>query len=276
MIRFPDTYLLPQNCADQNRVGTVPAVTDPNRKRKISIIIPAYNEESRISLMLEQIKLILKNALLDYEVLVINDGSIDETDRIVREIEKLDSHVRLVSYKKNVGKGHAVKLGVLKSEGDVILFLDGDLNISPNEITSYSKEIEGYDLAIASKAHPESVVRASAYRRFLSNGYNNLLHIVLGIKIKDTQSGLKIGDADILKKIFEIMLIRGYAFDVELLTIATMLNLKIKELPIRVTLDSSFEVWEIIRMFIDTLKISYRLRISKYYNKRLKIEYRKG
>lgn len=239
------------------------------RKHKISIIIPVYNEEAKISIILSQIKQILADTLLEYEIIIINDGSTDDTERIIREAKKSDAYIKLISYKDNIGKGHAVKLGVQESNGDVTLFLDGDLNVSPKEIKNYVKELEGFDIAIASKAHQLSKVKCTPSRKFLSKAYNNLVRVVVGIKIRDTQSGLKIGNTCVLKNIFKIMIVEGYAFDVELLSIATMEGLKIRELPINVTLDSSFDVKEIAKMFIDTLGIAYRLRISKYYRKKL-------
>jgi glycosyltransferase involved in cell wall biosynthesis len=252
-----------QSSVVSNEVGRL------ERKHKISIIIPVYNEEAKISIILSQIKQILADTQLEYEIIIINDGSTDDTEKIVHEVKKSDAYIKLISYRDNMGKGHAVKLGVEESNGDVTLFLDGDLNVSPKEIKNYVKELEGFDIAIASKAHQLSRVECTASRRFLSKAYNNLVRLVVGIKIRDTQSGLKIGNTSVLKNIFKIMLVEGYAFDVELLSIATMEGLKIKELPINVTLDSSFDVKEIAKMFIDTLGIAYRLRISKYYRKKI-------
>jgi len=244
-------------------------VANLERKHKISIIIPVYNEEAKISIILSQIKQLLADTLLDYEIIIINDGSTDDTELIINEVKKSDTYIKLISYRENIGKGHAVKLGVLESNGDITLFLDGDMNVSPKEINNYIKEVEGFDIAIASKAHQLSKVKSTAYRRFLSKAYNNLVRVVVGIKIRDTQSGLKIGNTSVLKSIFKVMLVEGYAFDVELLSIATMQGLKIKELPISVTLDTTFDLKEIAKMFIDTLRIAYRLRILKYYRKKL-------
>ena len=238
------------------------------RKHKVSIIIPVYNEEAKISFILNQTKQIITDTHLEYEIIIINDGSTDDTERIVNEAKKSDACIKLISYSENIGKGHAVKLGVLGSNGDITLFVDGDMNVSPKQIKNYIKEVEGFDLVIASKAHQLSKVKSTAYRRFLSKAYNNLVRLVVGIKLRDTQSGLKIGNTSVLKSIFKVMLVEGYAFDVELLSIATMQGLKIKELPINVTLDSNFDLREIAKMFIDTLGIAYRLRISKYYRKK--------
>ncbi len=236
-------------------------------KCNISIIIPVFNEESEISALLTHVKEVLNESFLDYEILVVNDGSVDKSLQVIQEEEKLDSRVKVLSYEQNRGKGYAVKQGVVQSKGDIVLFLDGDFDISPIEIKDYVKQLEGYDLVIASKAHPLSTVSGPASRMFLSKMFNLLVRSLIAIKINDTQSGLKVGNGSVLRRIFEIMLVQRYAFDVELLAIATKLDLKVKELPIRITLDNSFNIREIAKMFIDILGISYRLRITRYYER---------
>jgi glycosyltransferase involved in cell wall biosynthesis len=230
---------------------------------KISIIIRVYNEDSKISVLLKRIKQMLTETNLDYELIVVNDGSTDKTVHVLQEEEKSDNRLKVLSYEQNRGKGYAVKLGVLNSKGDLVVLLDGDLDISPTEIKNYVKEIGRWDLVIASKTHPLSIVTAPVVRKILSRLFSILVRLVVGIKVKDTQSGLKIGNGFALRRIFEVMLVKRYAFDVELLAIATKLNLKIKELPINLTLDSSFNIKEIAKMFIDVLAISYKLRITR-------------
>jgi glycosyltransferase involved in cell wall biosynthesis len=236
-------------------------------KYTISVIIPVYNEESKISSFLSHVKRVLSETLLDFELIVINDGSTDDTELVILEEEKLDNRVKVLSYKQNRGKGHAVRLGVLNSKGDVVSFLDGDLDISPSEINNYIKELEACDLVIASKSHPLSVINAPIVRKILSKMFSMLVRLAVGINIKDTQSGLKVGNGVALRKIFNVMLVKRYAFDVEMLAIASRLNLKIKESPINITLDCSFKIQEIFRMFVDVLAISYRLRIISFYQK---------
>src|SRR5262245_35363405 len=190
---------------------------DLGLRHDISIIIPVYNEELKISTVLTHLKDVLNQSNLDYEIIVINDGSIDKTQQVVLQERELDSRVKLLTYEKNRGKGYAVRLGVLSSNGDVVLLLDGDLDISPFEIREYMNQIKGCDLVIASKAHPLSVVICPATRKFLSKTFSILVRLLVGIKIKDTQSGLKVGNGKALRRIFELMVVKRYAFDVELL-----------------------------------------------------------
>ena len=244
-----------------------PVLQSQQAKYTISVIIPVFNEESKISSLLARIKNILSEISLEYELIVINDGSTDNTGKVILEEERLDKRVKVLSYDENRGKGHAVKMGVLSSKGDVVSFVDGDLDISPAQIKDYLKELEGCDLVIASKAHPLSVINAPIIRKILSKTFNILVRMAVGIDIKDTQSGLKVGNGSALRKIFKVMLVKRYAFDVEMLAIASNLNLKMKESPINMTLNSSFNIAEMIKMFIDVLGISYRLRIIRFYQK---------
>lgn len=244
-----------------------PVLEAQQAKYSISVIIPVYNEESKIHSLLAHIKEILSETLLEYELILINDGSTDNSEHVISEEGKLDKRVKVLSYKENKGKGHAVKMGVLNSKGDVVSFLDGDLDISPAQIKNYIRELEGCDLVIASKAHPLSIITAPFVRKMLSKMFSVLVRVAVGINIKDTQSGLKIGNGNALRKIFNVMLVKRYAFDVEMLAIASKLNLKIKESPIEITLDCSFNIREMVKMFIDVLGISYRIRIIRSYQK---------
>lgn len=239
-------------------------------KVQISLVIPVYNQEKNISISLARIKKVLDSCLISYEIVIVDDGSIDNTLQILKAEQASDPRVRLVSYDQNRGKGHAVKTGILESKGSVVMFTDGDLDISPDSIRDYVKELEMCDLVIASKRHPLSKVHSTFSRKFLSRAFNLLVRISVGIRVKDTQSGLKAGNGDVLRTIFRVMLVRRYAFDVELLAIATALGLTIKELPVQLTLDRRFKVRDIARMFVDVAGISYRFRVKRWYQKQLR------
>lgn len=218
---------------------------------------------------LKRIKKVLDSTLLSYEIVIINDGSRDNTLQVLRKKEKADPRIRIISYPSNKGKGHAIKTGVLQSSGRIIIFVDGDLDISPAVINDYVGELKTCDLVIASKRHPLSKVKAPISRKILSRMFNLLARAAVNIKIKDTQAGLKAGNGDILRMIFKVILVKRYAYDVELLTIATDLGLNIKEMPIQINLGNKFKVCEIVRMFIDVAAISYRYRIKRWYQKQL-------
>ena len=243
----------------------VRSLQDLESTYQFSIIVPVFNEESKISIVLNQIKDIFAEYVQNYEVIIINDGSLDETLKVILEEQQSDPHIKVLTYPTNKGKGYAVRLGVTNSKGDIVIFLDGDFNISPTEIREFINQLEGYDLTIASKAHPLSVVSGPTERVFLSKAFNLLVRLLVGVKINDTQSGLKVGRGPALRNIFEKIAVKGFAFDVELLAIAIKLGLKIKELPVRVTIDSSFNMKEIVKMFLDVMRIAYRARLTRRY-----------
>jgi len=194
----------------------------------LSLVIPVYNQENEVKNCLHKIKEILDNTKLKYELIVVNDGSTDDTLKHLRDAKNSFPNLRIISYQNNKGKGYAVKKGILETSGDVVIFLDGDLDINSNCIIKYIDELADCDLVIASKAHPNSKVDCTILRRFLSRMFNFFVRTLTGIKLRDTQCGLKVGRGDALRKIFEIILVKRYAFDVELLTIANILNLKNK------------------------------------------------
>lgn len=244
------------------------AISAENSKPRISIIIPVYNQEKQIRDLLTRIRETLKPIFMNYELFVVNDGSKDNTLDVLREEqEKLELNLHVISYDENRGKGYAVKQGVIQSRGDIVLFIDGDLEISPEAINEYITELECYDLAIASKAHQFSEVLSPKSRKVLSKMFNLMVRVAVGIRFKDTQSGMKAGKGSVLRAIFRTMLVNRYAFDVELLVIASLFHLTIKEMPVKVTISKRFKLREILRMAMDVATISYRLKINHWYYK---------
>lgn len=241
-------------------------------KGQVSIVIPVYNQAKTISASLARIKRVLAPTGLNYELVVVNDGSLDETLEVLKKEQAMDPRVRVLSYNVNRGKGYAVKTGIVETKGGFVMFTDGDLDISPNMISEYIRQLEDCDLVIASKRHPLSKYNAPASRKFLSRAFNLVVRILTGISIKDTQAGLKAGNGPALRAIFRLMLVKRYAFDVELLTIASLLKMQIREMPVEINMDRSFKVKEIARMFVDVMAISYRYRIRRWYQQQLQKE----
>ena len=228
-----------------NSFGHTPWNTEP----QISVIIPVYNQEKEIAKLVSKIKEALYLRFSKYELLIINDGSTDNTLKCLREEEeKSNSAMRVISYTPNKGKGYAVREGVLKSSGGLVLFIDGDLEISPEALSAYLSEIKNYDLVIASKVHPLSTINAPQSRKFLSRAFNLLVRASVGIRYRDTQSGMKVGKGEVLRAIFKAMLVKRYAFDVEMLVVADLFNLSIKEMPTVVNIHKRFKIKEITRM----------------------------
>ena len=234
----------------------------------ISLIIPIFNQAAKVSYSLEKIKQAIELASGNYELIVVNDGSTDDTLAILRDIAMTDQHVHIISYTPNRGKGYAVKQGILHSRGDAVIFLDGDLDISPDLIKGYVERLSTCDLVIASKRHPESSVRIPRSRAFLSRAFNLLTKVTLGISHTDTQAGLKVGRGDVMRKIFRNVSVNRYAFDVELLTIASILHLKVQEMPVIMNIERRFNTKQIVNMFLDVTRIWYKYRIAHRYQHR--------
>jgi glycosyltransferase involved in cell wall biosynthesis len=237
----------------------------------ISVVIPFYNQGRTIPASLKRIRKVL-GSLSRYELIAVNDGSSDDTLQVLQAEQASDPSLKIVSYSQNMGKGYAVKRGVVETKGDVVIFTDGDLEISPDIILEYIHQLKACDLVIASKRHPLSKVKTPFSRKFLSRAFNLVARIATGVKAKDTQSGLKAGNGEALRRIFGLMLVKRYAFDVELLAIASLLKMNIKEMPVDINLDKRFRMKEVAKMLVDVLAVSYRLRIIRWYQSQLERE----
>src|SRR5205809_5384409 len=116
----------------------------------LSIVVPVYNQEKNVSAALARIKRVIESTGLSHEIIVVNDGSNDDTMSVLRREVMANSNIRIVTYSRNMGKGYAVKMGITDSHGDRVIFTDGDLDISPHVIAEYIKQLEEFDLVIAS------------------------------------------------------------------------------------------------------------------------------
>ena len=154
---------------------------ETTRRTSLSIIIPVYNQQSKVSFSLERIRQVVESLYTDYEMIVVNDGSTDNTLSILKRVAMTDPYLYVISYTPNRGKGYAVKQGVLHSHGQAVMFLDGDLDISPDLIRDYVEKLRTADLVIASKRHPGSCVRIPTSRAFLSRAFNLIIRVATNI-----------------------------------------------------------------------------------------------
>jgi dolichol-phosphate mannosyltransferase len=231
----------------------------------LSIIIPVFNQQKKVTYSIKKIKQAVELWFSNYELIVVNDGSTDNTLTFLKGIALTDERIHILSYTPNRGKGYAVRQGVLHSKGDVVMFLDGDLDIAPDSIKEYVESLSTADLVIASKRHPKSSVMIPRSRALLSRAFNLLIRLATGISQKDTQSGFKVGKGEIMRTIFRNASINRYAFDVELFTIASILHLKVHEMPVVMKIDRRFNTKDIVKMLADVARISYKYRIAHRY-----------
>jgi glycosyltransferase involved in cell wall biosynthesis len=233
----------------------------------LSFVLPAYNEEGSIEDSLHLLEGVVRAAKRSYEVVVVDDGSLDETALRAVDYASRNGHVRVVTYSPNVGKGYAVKMGFMRAVGDAVVFVDSDLEVDLDRIENYVKALEHGDIVIASKWHPSSVVDVPFLRRFLSFSFHALVRLLTGVKQRDTQAGLKALRKSAFVDIIPRLSVKRYAFDVELLALANLYGLKVVEMPVNIRMRHLFGFGEAWRMFIDLLGIAYRLHVVRWYQR---------
>lgn len=195
---------------------------------KLSIVVPCYNESKDIAKNSEIIKNYLQSIKQDYELILVNDGSKDNTKEVIEAIPG----VKALSYEPNRGKGGAVKYGIENATGDYVLFMDADLSTDLEAIDKFIKLAPNYDMVIGSRHAKDSVIKKKqpALRVFIGWCCRKLVNMKFRFKYKDTQCGFKAMRTDIAKKIVSKQVVNNFAFDVEYLYIAKLNNLSIYEM----------------------------------------------
>ncbi|MBT0158546.1 glycosyltransferase [Candidatus Bathyarchaeota archaeon A05DMB-2] len=234
---------------------------------ELSFVIPAYNEESSIENVLGTLDDAVKSRSIPYEIIVVNDGSKDQTFLKAVTYANKNGHVRVVSYTENVGKGFAIKSGFMQTNGEIVVFADSDMDIDLRMISNYVNALKHGDIVVATKWHPDSRIEMPIVRRIMSHGFNVLVRILTGANLKDTQVGLKVLKKSVFADIFPRLCVKRYAFDVELLAVARLYDLKIVEMPTQLRIRESFRLKEVFRMFVDLLGVAYRLKVTRWYQR---------
>ncbi len=202
---------------------------------ELSVIIPAYNEERRLPQTLESVYQFLSGRGRGFEIVIVDDGSHDNTADLVSEYSKSHPEVRLVSYQPNKGKGYAVRAGMMAALGDALLINDADGSSPIEEVERLERALSsGFDVAIGSRAKPdkERQVQALLHRKFIGNTFNAIVQSLVLPGFYDTQCGFKLFNKQAAKDIFSVNRIDGFGFDVEVLYIARMRGYKIEEVAI--------------------------------------------
>jgi len=237
----------------------------------ISIVIPAYNEERRLPGSLERICAYLKKRGWDGEVIVVDDGSTDQTARIVTEWQKQIPTLRLVQNGQNRGKGFSVRRGILEARARIAIFTDADLS-SPIEEADKLLGVMGggkYEVAIGSRAVDRRLitVHQSRLREVAGIIFNKIVQLVTGLKIVDTQCGFKAFAMEKMKPVFEQQRTERFGFDPEILFLAKQNGLRIAEVPVRWAHDADTRVRMVrdsLQMFWELLKIRWNWAAGRY------------
>ncbi len=239
----------------------------------ISIIIPAYKQEKTIRDDLLRIKNALDQLRYDYEMIVVVDGFSDKTLEEAKKVKS--SKINVFGYKNNHGKGYAIRYGMVRSKGEVIGFIDSGMDLNPNGLSMLLEHFEWYnaDIIIGSKRHPVSKIDYPVGRKMISFLSQMFIMVLFGLKVRDTQVGMKFFKRKVVEDVLPRLLVKKFAFDIEMLVVAHYLGYKrIFEAPVEIDFDGKGSIVsqnlfkELFLTFIDTLGIFYRLKLIKYYS----------
>ena len=244
----------------------------------LTVVVPVYNGGDEIVANVDVIRRAVADGIpgADVELIVVSDGSIDGTAERLLE-SRGEQGIRVLHYDRNLGKGYAVKAGALAAHGDWIALVDADLDLDPGSIPGYLEAArrEGLDLAIGSKRHPDSVVQYPRSRRAASWCYQQLNRALFRLDVRDTQVGLKVFSRRVADDVLPLLLVKRYAFDLELLAVAKSLGYdRIRELPVRLDYrfaGSGVGSLAVLGALWDTAAIFYRLRILRTYERKRRL-----
>ncbi len=233
----------------------------------VSVVVPAYNEESRLGSTLKQLVAYLDSRHSGYEVLVVNDGSSDKTVDVANQIASQRSEVRLLGYEGNHGKGYAVRYGILRAIGDYVLFCDADMATPIEEMEKLAAALnDGADIAIGSRDMRGSQLdrRQSVVREIGGKLFNRVVRLLTVPGIHDTQCGFKMFRRSVAQAVFQNCQVDNFAFDVEALFLATrIMGLRVVEVPVRWAHQEGSKV-RFLRDGIRMLLAVWHIRTTRY------------
>jgi glycosyltransferase involved in cell wall biosynthesis len=239
----------------------------------LSIVMPAYNEAHSIAENVCETVETMRALGLDFEIVVVDDGSLDGTHTAaIDALRAWPDLVRIVRCRRNQGKGNALICGTAYSRGQYVAFLDADMDLHPEQLDEFFAVMRASDadVVIGSKFHPLSRVDYPALRRVYSFFYYMLVRSLFGLPVRDTQTGIKLFKRSVLEHVLPRVLVKRFAFDLELLANIHHLKYRIVEAPVEVNFKrvcSRLRLPAVWNVFVDTLAIFYRMRILHYYDR---------
>ena len=239
-----------------------------------SLVVPSYQQEETIVSEVSYLDKVLSKLCQKYEIIVVVDGRVDNSEKKLKRIN--NKSLKIIAYDANQGKGFAVKKGMLEASSDIVGFIDSGRDINPGSLSVAFNlmQLHNADIVLGSKLHPDSVVNYPLIRKILSFGYRTIIRVLFRLEVKDTQVGLKIFKKNVARKVFSRIIVKKFAFDVEVLAVARMLGYKkIYEFPVKLKFRqatiTNANFWKVsFWMFWDTLAVFYRMNILRYYNKK--------
>ncbi len=239
----------------------------------LSVVLPAYNEGDRIyQNILEASKTVAAFCGENYEIIVVNDGSKDNTLEEANRASLEDRHVTVIDSQPNHGKGFAIRAGAAQAKYRYTAFCDSDLDVHPRQLEAYLAQIKQEDCTgvIASKLHKESKVEYPFKRKVITYIYYIALKLFFGLRLKDTQTGLKLYKTKELQKILPMLKINRFAYDIEILAVFNAYNRKVVSAPCEINFNrgmdgSRINVKDIFNAAKDTLRVFFSLYFKKSY-----------
>ena len=240
----------------------------------LSLILPVYRGVSWIEENLRRVLCSLEQLERPFELVVVCDGDDDRGSEAAQRVAAVDDRVRVFRYFQNQGKGFAVAFGVAQCKGRLVGWLDSDLDIDPEAIVRAVDCFDNaeIDAAIGSKRHPASRVHYPAIRRVYTWGYQQLVRLLFRLDVRDTQVGAKVFRAEMLETVAPLLLVKRYAFDLEVLAVGAAFGFdRVVEVPIELVYRFSgtgIDWRSVQNMLLDTLAIGYRIHVRRWYAKR--------
>ena len=235
----------------------------------LSVIVPAYNEEKRLSKTLFNIDAYLKQQNYEYEIIAVDDGSTDTTVSLVKDLQPHMRNLQVIENKINHGKGYVTRQGLLAATGEYRLFTDADSSTSIEQIEKFLPELKNYDIVIASRRLPGAVLDPP--QTFLRTLDSKIFKLMLNTTvflpgIRDTQCGFKLLSAKATQDILSQCHINGWVFDVEILKLSRKMGYKIKELPVVWKNDvvSHVRYSQFFHILFDLVRIRWNLWMNVY------------
>ncbi len=235
----------------------------------VSVVVPAFDESEHVETNLIELAGTLTSFGWPFEIILVDDGSTDGTSaRAEQAREHISQTMRVIRCEEHRGKGAALGAGAAAARGEYVVFLDADLELHPRQLPALLHALlsSNADAVVGSKFHPGSnIVKYPAIRKFYSVGYYWLVKALFGLPLRDTQTGIKAFKAAMLRDVLSRVVAERFAFDVELLVIATDLGYDVAEAPVEVRLRRPFsriglrDAWGVL---LDTLTVYYRLRVG--------------
>lgn len=250
-------------------------------KPRISVIIPAFRQDKTIVRDIKKVQEALSRTDHPYEIIVVVDG---KTDKTFEKASRYKSrNIKVFGYETNHGKGYAIRYGMVRSKGDIVGFIDAGMDLNPNGLSMLLEHFKWYnaDIIVGSKRHPVSKISYPFDRKIVSLLSQWFIRILFGLNVRDTQVGMKFFRREVLEDVLPRLLVKKFAFDIEVLTVAHYLGYRrIFEAPIDLNFNFKGSIVSrnilpiLLKTFWDTLGIFYRLKILRYYSNQNKRKWR--